>query len=351
MVEKHDRDGGDTLAGRLSAVPRIGSGTRICGLIVLSLVEFRVFFQLHRENLYELAVAAHDVIAGTPHWRAFQSRLLGPYLVAGWSALTGVAYETAHALVLVALTIAANLTAFAVFRRLTGSADIAFRYTIYFLCGFLVLVADEWVFVWDFLDMPIFVLFAFGVFTQQSWRYWLPLFLVAIVNRESALFIAAWVIIDAAARKRWSDAAVGTAMFAAGVAYTILVRQALFLHSSLDDASSFIEIPVVGNQFNLIESARRAAVHLLNPAIDMVFLIHVAYLAFAVYVAYHWQTIRERYLAQFVLIVAMLAAVPTFGFFDEARQYAYLVPMLLAFDLALRDKMAPCLDRRSSRSA
>jgi hypothetical protein len=140
----------------------------------------------------------------------------------------------------------------------------------------------------------------------------------------------------------------GLAMAALGTAYTIGVRQTLFIRSSLETPSSFVELPVLGNLFNVVENARRAAIHLLNPSFEMVFLIHLGYLLVAVFFAWHWQAVRARYLAAFLLVAAMLGAVPVFGFFDETRDYIYLVPMLLAFDLALRGKIIEWPARPSS---
>ncbi len=48
-------------------------------LMVLGELRFLTVF--HAENLSEWFAAARGVVIGQPHWRAYQNRLLGPYLI------------------------------------------------------------------------------------------------------------------------------------------------------------------------------------------------------------------------------------------------------------------------------
>lgn len=321
-------------------------------LTFLSMVEFRVFVLLHPENLFELSEAARHVIEGTPYFAAFQNRLLGPYLVLLCSWMTGLSYESSHGLVLLVLVIAANLTAFAVFRRLTASSNLGFRYAVYFLCAFLAIQSDDWALVWDFIDMPVYLLFAYGVFARKPLAYFIPIFAVGILNKESALVIPLWLMIDAfivrsgpragrlGARlelpaRFWG----GVLLAAAGGIYTKVSRELLFVQSSLESTDRFIQLPFFDNHWNILASAYRAAVLLLNPALNLAVVIHLAWILLGWFFVVHWTRIRDRYLSVFVVVVAMWAAVPVFGFFDETRQYLYLLPFVLMFDLAFRNRI------------
>ena len=64
---------------------------------VVAAVQLRVI-HLEFGRQYNLSVeAAQGVLDGLPHWRVFQNRLLGPYLVEAFSAVTD-SFEAAHAL-------------------------------------------------------------------------------------------------------------------------------------------------------------------------------------------------------------------------------------------------------------
>jgi hypothetical protein len=51
-------------------------------------------------------------------------------------------------------------------------------------------------FLWDFIDILIFTLFAYGILVHRPLWYFVVLFAVQIFNRESALFIAFYIFID-----------------------------------------------------------------------------------------------------------------------------------------------------------
>src|SRR5262249_54799888 len=53
-----------------------------------------------------------------------------------------------------------------------------------------------WLFSWDFIDIIIFILFVDLVLSEASLRWVIGLFAVAIWNRDSAIFIALWLILD-----------------------------------------------------------------------------------------------------------------------------------------------------------
>jgi hypothetical protein len=323
-----------------------GETAKIAGLILLALVQFRVLFDIHHENLTELAQASLDVLHGTPHHPAFQNRVLGSLILLGWSRLTGLSYHASHTGMLLLLTIASALTAFAVVRALTGAADVAFRYAVYTMGAALALLAIDFVFVWDFIEPLVFFAFAYGIAARKSLAYFSIVFAIAILNRESALAIPLWLLIDAFAgpdgrlgRRLVSGSrlAAGTVLMAIGILYTVVMRRWLFLHSSLPDRVGN-DLPYVGSEFNLGDSLYRAAVLLLNPGYDLAIVLHLAWLFLGAVLLRHWRSLT-RYQGTVLIVAIMALAVPAFGHFDETRQYLYLVPLLVVLDLAARGRL------------
>lgn len=325
-----------------------GEARKVAGLLFLALVQFRILFDIHQENLFELAQVSLDLLNGTPHHPAFQNRLLGPAMVLGWSRITGASYHTSHTLFLLLLTIGYTLTAFIVVRRLTGSAELAFRHTVYILGAALALLSVEFIFIWDFIDLWVFLVFAYGVFSRKPLWFFGVVYAVGLLNRESALAIAVWLMIDAFAdaegrlRRRAGDLprfVTGAILLAIGLIYTVGLRQWLFVKSSLSERAGY-DLPILGNQFNLGESVYRAAVLLLNPNFRLAIVIHLSWILLAVFLISRWPRFT-RYRSVVVVVIIMMVAVPIFGFFDETRQYLYLVPLLVMLDLAARERILP----------
>ena len=140
----------------------------------VALIQLRI---LHHElgSQYRLSVdAARGVIDGEPHWRVFQNRLLGPYLVRALEAVTG-SFEQAHVLCTVALLAAAGYLVLRALDQQTGSV----ARTLAGYASFSLLVVfcfrRPWLYIWDFVDLVVFVLFnwfvAIGESTLEQWGH------------------------------------------------------------------------------------------------------------------------------------------------------------------------------------
>lgn len=67
-------------------------------VLILALIALAWFVtcwwqQVHASNLNDLVQAYEAVLNGTPHWRAFQNRLMGPYLVSALGNISASPYE------------------------------------------------------------------------------------------------------------------------------------------------------------------------------------------------------------------------------------------------------------------
>ncbi len=138
--------------------------------------------------------AARQVVQGTPAWRVVQSRVLGPYMV---NALTVLIpdYATAYALFfrlcLAGAGVLAYYTGYLVNRRAGGLVGFFLFQSLFAVC-----LDANWLYVWDAVDLVVFYAFFVMVIRGASWRWGALLFAVAVFNRESALFIALWLLLD-----------------------------------------------------------------------------------------------------------------------------------------------------------
>lgn len=327
---------------------RIGAVLGYAALLVfVSLIEFRMFAGLHQIDLYDLSKAAEEVTTGTPHWRAFQNRLLGPFAIHAVAELTGKPFSLFHNLAILCLIVVMNLTAFALVWKLTNRLDVACRYAIGFALAFFALQPISWVFVWDFIDMPLFLLFAYGAFAGKSAVFFVPVFLVSMLNREVGLFVAFWLMLDslgAAQRRRFVPKIVdgrklllGAGLAIAGLVYTKVVRDALFVASSLPASHDSMdnEMPIVGNHFNLRDNVLMVVDNFVRPTVFLEVTICIAWCVFIAYLVRNRRAIAERHLKVVAVMIAMLASVPVFGFINETRHYFVMLPFVMFLVLYL----------------
>jgi hypothetical protein len=114
-------------------------------------------------------------------WPGYRSRVLGLWLirlagddVRGFMEVTGVA-----------LTVAGLLS-----WRLGGAAGLGIMHALFAVW------ASPWFAPWDMLEPAIFIAFVVLVAEEAAWYWFAGLFAVAIFNLQSAMFIAAWMVLE-----------------------------------------------------------------------------------------------------------------------------------------------------------
>ena len=136
------------------------------------------------------------VTTGHPYYKTWQSRVLGPYII---KALTFGPLDYVHAHVvfqIVTVAIAAFLC-WRLGRKYGGSDQSALLALTLFVTCFALLLSPPWLFYsWDLIDIIVFILFIDFVLSGMSQRWFIGLFAIAIWNRDSAVIVALWLILD-----------------------------------------------------------------------------------------------------------------------------------------------------------
>ena len=160
---------------------------------VVSLADFRLARHLQSGRDFQLSIdAALGVLQGTPHWRIYQNRILAPGLIKLLT-YSGLSVDSAYLVGWVGLLAVAGYLALTFLWRLYGDKGLA-------LAGFLALhllfvfSLGRLLYIWDLSDLVVFVVFSYLVLREAPLRSFVGLFIVAIFNRESAYFIAAWMV-------------------------------------------------------------------------------------------------------------------------------------------------------------
>lgn len=166
----------------------------ILAALLGALAQFRMIATIIGGAYRDSIAAAQGVVAGTPHWQVYQSRVLGPWVVQLLSGPVG-SFQAAHVLYTIGLYFLAGLAMLVTAYRLYGAkaAWLAFL-GFHLLC--MVLINSRWHYIWDGGELLSFALFCYFVLADKDWRWMTGLFCVSILNRESAFFIAAWMILS-----------------------------------------------------------------------------------------------------------------------------------------------------------
>lgn len=324
-------------------VDRVGAGKRFAGpllaVLAISAVEAAAVYALHRDGLGPLVAAARGVVLGTPHWRVYQNRLLGPYLIEACAWATGASFAGAYLAVMAGLIALKNAAVWRAARAFRGGAgglvDVAAGAAIF------VLLQNSWLYPWDPIDVAV----SAGIIGLAAGgdrpRAGALLFLVALLNRESSAFVGLWTILDAVVlpgrrlpvRLGLADPrklAVGLAMIGCSALVAEALRRLLFIRqigmvgpNGLPGAvnGADVQLQLFQNLRELTDSLDWSA-GVRIPAFELCFALLVLLVGTRL-----WSPdLRRRKLA--LLVLAELLFLGLFGVLSELRVYSGLVPFI-----------------------
>ncbi|RLP54887.1 MAG: hypothetical protein D6160_08735 [Ketobacter sp.] len=309
-------------------------------LVFLSLALFKVLMQMHDAGINALVHAAEGVIDGRPHWIAYQNRLLGPYLVKLIS-LVGFPFSEALKIFIFITVLIQNVLLFYLVMDMRIRPRESFLWVMVYSLFFIV-VQHFWFYTWDSIDAIIFTLFAWGILKGQSTPYFFVLFSISILNRETALFIAAFVAIDAF---RFESAAkfklvsikklfAGISLSLLGAIYIKLVRHWLFISKA--DGDPDVDHELIGNHVYLIQNLKKLfyenffSLDVLN-SITLSFSVLYLVLNLKNYVE-----IKIKFALVYFLLVANILI---FGLVNETRMYIILIPFWIFILISGKEKV------------
>lgn len=297
---------------------------------LLAVFAFKVFINLHAHNLQDLSSAAYGVIIGKPHWLAYQNRLLGPYLVLLISEM-GIGYGYA----LVAFDfIFLQILCFLVYMLLINegmSIRKSFAYLIVFLFAFLSFQHD-WYYTWDSIDLIVFALFGYGIVKNKALLYFVVLYFVELLNRESALFLAVYISMSSfefvegnkIKLRNKAGLVVGGLLFLFGAAYTKIVRDYLFV--SKPNGRLDIEHEAIGSHVYLLNNIKN---FFFGNFTNENIVVSLSVMSVVFVVLYKFKAMNDAEKKLSLMILFIFANIFIFGSVDETRMYFALMPMLL----------------------
>lgn len=317
-------------------------------LLFISLCVYKVIAQIYSPYWQDLADTASGVVTGHPQWIAYQNRLLGPYLVQFISGFGISNVSAVKVFSLLTITIQ-NLILFVLMVKSGISYNKSLNYIVFY--SFVFICLQEYGFyTWDSIEAILFTLFAWGIFQGQSTAYFVLLFLAAIFNRESALFISLYLVIDSfqinnvklhLASK--SKLALGSLLTIGGIIYTKLIRDYLFISqpNGLSDSAH----AQIGNQIHFQKNILDL---FFNNLTSLNILNSIFILGSIAYLIYFIRQYTDRQIKSLVVFIILVVNILIFGVINETRMYIILVPFLIFFQIEM-GKLKPDTEYRNKR--
>lgn len=320
-------------------------------ILIISLFEIRLLILTN--NIDASAAAAEGVLCGTPHWRATQNRILGPFFVGFISNITNLSFSTSYLIVILSLLIFVNYLSYKIFMDLTKDEKTALKYSFLFIVLFLFIQNKSWFYIWDAIDLIVFLLFAYGVFSKKKLSYFVILFFICLLNKENALYIGLWIFIDSfdfnnkfparlvdiLKRKtlNYSKLFLSVLLILGGMIYTKLIRDSLFIKSMFPNIGLDLEHSFWGNQFPLVTNLYILASIIAN--FDYVELIIPVIIFLAPLYFIYKMKINEFSIKVTFLLLFILTTIFVFGLIYETRIFSILIPFVLMSELYSDNKI------------
>jgi hypothetical protein len=301
----------------------------------VALAQFRLVVLIQGHQYAESIDAALGVINGVPHWANYQSRILGPYTVRFLATFTDGNFVLAHVVFLILTTMVAGLLFLQLTTRRFG-AQAGWAAFIAFHLGFAALLNERWLYAWDHYSIIVFTLFVYFVYAAKDWRWFTALYAVALFNRESALFIAMWMVLQPICRvciehgreKRWQGfdrtmCAAGVLCGVIGLFILRLLRQSLLIHEA-GRAPGIVHNYIIAWDRNVADMAGTLATNFGMQLVCPAFLALTAVIAFLLA-----QRNPGRFLAIGITHIALCVSIVIFGVLTETRVMLELVPFVV----------------------
>tara|TARA_B100000886_G_C20395922_1_gene480375 strand:- start:159 stop:1214 length:1056 start_codon:yes stop_codon:yes gene_type:complete len=308
----------------------------------ISICTFKMLMIRHWPYIDNHTIAALYVIKGTPNWLAYQNRLLGPYSILGLSNLIGVSFKAAwtifHAINIQVFCI----LCFWIFKREGLRISYAINYLIVFIFAFLSL-QHNYFYPWDTIDLILFTCFAYGIAKSFPIPYFLTIFVIGIFNRESALFIAIYLMLDAFSFVKGifpikltkpKSLLTGIIILPIGIIFTKFVRELLFI--SKPNGLPDIEHELIGNHIYLLRNLNEL---FFSNFTNMNFYISIFILVSFGYFLGNFLRMNDCQLKLLIMSLIIFTNIIIFGIINESRMYFIILPFFLFLWMSMNIKM------------
>lgn len=304
-----------------------------------ALAQFQLVLVLYQGALASSLLAAKGVYEGTPHWVVYQNRILGPYVLEFLGSFLANPLKGYLVFFVAAQTLSGYLILIVSKAILKNENPLGPFFMFQALFSIIIVphAPSPWIYVWDHLDILVFIIFFFLVEAKKDWRYFTGLFLIAIFNRESALFISLWMILDPMMKMLYQKPRkldtktlfAGLASMVGGIVLINYLRKILLVRETGPEI--FHKPELAGNviHFKLGENIgfiKQAIIEFGGNVDVTIVLFLMAYLVIIYLLA---RKNSDKYLALCATQLALFASIMLFAAIEEVRIHLELIPFIV----------------------
>lgn len=176
------------LTGKLAAC------ARAVLLTFLGAVSAWVVNIIHISRYSIFAGDFRGILSGQPYSPAFANRRLGPWSFVALDRIFGSS-EFTLSLFVYAACVALPWLGYLFSRRLGWTIKRSLGIAVALCVSFVLLQDDYWLMIWDLYDVLFFTCLTYAIFRRLTARQVIPLFILMLLNRETALFVPLWLMI------------------------------------------------------------------------------------------------------------------------------------------------------------
>jgi hypothetical protein len=264
-----------------------------------------------------LLAASDGVLNGTPHWRAFQNRLLGPYLLDLFRHFSQNPYNDFAKLFLMLENSAVCGCAYLLTRKVRLAVLALVASSVLWVC-----CIHYFSYPWDFIEsVMLTMLFLFALISEGIAPF-LILFIIFVFTRESCIFVGLFLILRGVVPILFSQRiavrpfAWGAGLVVMSVAITEALRKLLFKASMLAGVGTDTLHEKFENHFHHLHNA---SVFLSGNKVSIFYAMVMAVFLACSYVGYREK--EKNLLAIGITMTVYAMSIFIFGILEEVRLY------------------------------
>ena len=278
---------------------------------------------------YEFALASiPGVLGGSPAFKSWQQRLLGPWLVRLLESRVGDPLRAFELYLWWGLLLANALLYLLLRRRSIGVALSALGVVCFVVVR--VVYAYRLEYPWDELDVLLFLGFGFWVAQGGALSAILPLLVLGTLNHEIALYLPFWYVLGAilGGRRRLGMLAGASCALAVMAGVTAYLRNRLYIGPPhLPGLAPEATVPLVDNNFHLAHNLKQLLIEDWRSGKVRI----AASLWLALFLLVREIVKRTKHAQAVLWSLCVFGSVLCFGYVNETRLYLPLIAFWFAY--------------------
>jgi hypothetical protein len=164
-------------------------------LLLISFAVYKILVSINGTSWNSSYEISENIFLGKPVFYTWHNRLLSSYLPYYFSKIFGLSYMWSWKIIYFFSIVTQIFISSYILKKLgyTNFCCLIFNISFFFIFSFLNYQNH---YLWDIFDLNIFSIFVFIIINNKHWLYCVLIFFIAILNRENAIVICFFLLLD-----------------------------------------------------------------------------------------------------------------------------------------------------------